>query len=252
MRRGLLILLTFLLIGCLLLFGFSSYPRPNEEDQKYIGKFMDEWKITRNLDSIHANFDAEVQFISQVQDSLIQSIISTPYPNELVGNVFSYYKNRKGICYDRAILLEKILTTSGFSFRHLYVFFRTDSTSTTKLDFFKKGLYSHALLEVKTQKGWMTVGTNANWLGLDTKNEPLKIVEIRNRLEDKSLALKKSATVGSTFYNDLARPANFRFVYGVFSRHGKFLQSPVETGLSKIGMGSFTPDYNLRMLFYNF
>lgn len=98
----------------------------------------------------------------------------------------------------------------------------------------------------------MTVGTNANWLGLDRTNEPLNIQEIRNRLADESLTLKKSATVGRIFYDDLVRPTNFRFVYGVFSRHGKFLQSPLEQGLNKIGISSFTPDYNLRMLFYNF
>lgn len=249
-------LLKFVLIGLiavvLFAFAFNGYPTVTDEDRTYINRFLQEWMIPANKDSIHNSFESELAFISRVQDSVLNDIKHKLIQYDQVGKLDVYYTLRKGSCYDRAIFLEKIFSEYGFPIRHLYLFFNGDSTSIKPLDFFKKGLTSHAMMEVKTVNGWMVVGTNGNWLGLSEKNEPLTIGQVRADLKNGNFKYQKKTTIGITFFETLKMPHNFKILYGVYSRHGEFLHSPIENACNRIGIPSFIPDYNLRMLLYNF
>jgi hypothetical protein len=237
----------------LLAFAFNGYPTVTATDRAYIDSFLTEWKIPAQKDSIHASFDNEVAFVSRVQDSIVKNFGGAFHPNEVVGKVDYYYQNRQGVCYDKAILMEKIFSTYGFPIRHMYIHFQEDSTTTSKLDIFNKALTSHAMLEVKTKKGWMVVATNGNWLGLDPQDNPITISDVRSRIKAGTLKLKKSNYYGEYFFKAFRIPHNFLITYGVYSRHGQFLRStPIETALNAIGVKSRIPDYNLRMLLYNF
>jgi hypothetical protein len=251
-RRFFKIALVILASLALVAFAFSGYPTVTKTDRAYIDSFLTEWKIPADSDSIHASFDREVAFVSRVQDSIVKNFSGAFHPQEKVGHVDFYFRNRAGVCYDKAILMEKMFTSYGFSIRHMYIYSREDSISTNKSDFFKKGLTSHAMLEVKTKKGWMVVGTNGNWLALDQEKNPLKIQQVREVLKKGAFTPYKKTNIGITFYETLQIPSNFKVIYGVYSRHGEFLQSPIEKGLKGIGVPSFVPDYNLRMLLYNF
>ena len=253
-------LLKFVLIGLiavvLFAFAFNGYPTVTDEDRTYINRFLQEWKIPANKDSIHASFESEVAFISRVQDSVVAVIqndsLHDTRPHDRVGNLKFYFDQRLGSCYDRSMFLEKIFCEYGFPIRHMYLFFNGDSTRIKPLDFFKKGLTSHAMMEVKTVNGWMVVGTNGNWLGLSEKNQPLTIGQARADLKNGNFKYQKKTTIGITFFEILKMPHNFKILYGVYSRHGEFLYSPIENACNRIGIPSFIPDYNLRMLLYNF
>jgi hypothetical protein len=252
-------LLKFVLIGLiavvLFAFAFNGYPTVTDEDRTYINRFLQEWKIPANKDSIHASFESEVAFISRVQDSVIKRVEHDPkfvYQNNQVGTVSLYHSIQKGSCYDRAILMEKIFTEYGFNFRHMYLFYSGDSTNTKLTDFFRIGLASHAIFEIKTKKGWMVVGVNGNWLGINKNNEPMTLNQVRDNLKIDRDSAHKKPTIGINFYETFVRPYDFKIIYGVYSRHGEFLHSPMENFLNHIGIPSFIPDYNLRMLLYNF
>lgn len=219
------------------------------EDQAYIHFFLQDWQLNQPADSIHQNFESEVRFISAVQDSIIAQLKHEEVPHSCFGDVDFYYRYRKGFCYDRAALMEKLFSYYGFPYRHIYVYFGKDGKGSTISNFFQKGTASHALLEVKTQKGWMTVGTNANWLGLTKENEPLTIGQLRHALQESTLKLEKPATRGPVFWE---RSHYFRYVYGIYSRHGDFFDhpAPMHTA-SLLPPGHFLPDYNLKMLLYN-
>ncbi len=251
-RRLFKIALVILASLVLVAFAFNGYPTVTKTDRAYIDSFLTEWKIPVEPDSIHNSFDKEIDFISTIQDSALQSIRHEMIKYNQVGDCKIYYTGRKGSCYDRAIFMEKIFSSYGFPIRHLYLYYKADSTPITTLDIFNKGLTSHAMLEVKTKKGWMLVGTNGNWLAMDQQKNPLNIQQVRELLKKGEFTPYKERNIGVTFYETFQMPSNFKAIYGFYSRHGEFLQSPIEKGLNSIGIPSFVPDYNLRMLLYNF
>lgn len=232
---------------------FNSSPRVTKEDEKFLLAFLKEWTIELDKKQIHGSQENEVAYISRVQDSVLSSISHFTIPFDSAGNVQCYYTTRKGLCFDRALLLEKFCQLAGFEVRHLYIFFNGRGQKPERSDFFHKGLHSHAMFEVKTSRGWMAVGTNSNWLGQDMEGNPLTLGGIRSRLEQQKLQLQKRFTVGAPFYHTLIRKDAFRFVYGIYSRHGQFLKSrPLEPLLNTLGLKSRLPDYNIGMLFSNF
>jgi len=240
-----ILLLVFLL--------FNSAPGITREDETYLTAFLKEWNITLDKKKVHQDQQSEIAYISRVQDSVLNTIQHFTIPFDSAGNVQCYFTTRKGLCFDRALLLEKFCQLAGFNVRHLYIYFNGKGQKPERSDLFHKNLNSHAMFEVETKEGWMAVGTNCNWLGLDQQGHPMTLGMIRTKLEQLSLALSKPFTVGRPFYDELENKGAFRFVYGVYSRHGQFLKSqPLETLLNSVGIKSRIPDYNISMLFANF
>ena len=98
----------------------------------------------------------------------------------------------------------------------------------------------------------MAVGTNCNWLGQDQEGQPMTINVIREKLKEGTLQMKKQYSYGLPFYNSLPQQDAFRYVYGIYSRHGQFLKSkPLETLMNSMGLKCRFPDYNISMLFSN-
>lgn len=109
------------------------------------------------------------------------------------------------------------------------------------------------MMEVKTVRGWMAVGTNCNWIGLQDDGLLLDIFMMRDRIRGDSLHLKKQWNAGIPFWDDIKHKGSYRIVYGLYSRHGQFLTSnPLEKWMHNVGLRSPFPDYNLRELLYNF
>lgn len=245
--KGLFLLTAFFLI---IVLNSKSVERTGEDIQ-FIQAFSTEWKINTDQDSIHASFDNEIAFISQLQDCVLKEIAHVEIPHKYFGNMRYYHTNRKGFCYDRAVLMEKFLQHYGFDFRHLYLYFDPKGGYPPVTRFFQRGIPSHALFEVKTQKGWMVMGTNANWIGLGKDNQLLDISTLRKKIRDKSLHLKKETTIGNCFWED--KGDRFRYIYGVYSRHGDFFNGSSDTGkASFLEAFHILPDYNISMLLSNF
>ncbi|MBI5370459.1 MAG: hypothetical protein HZA79_00385 [Sphingobacteriales bacterium] len=238
-----------------LLFAFSASPEISKEDKTYIRAFLDEWKFTDSSGSIHQSFETEMEFISRLQDSVIRSVRHSFNAYSDLGDIKYYFETRKGLCYDRAAMMEKFLMYFGFKIRHIYLYFNLENKPLGVTDFFRSNLSSHAMLEVKTQKGWMVMGTNSNWLGWQSDGQPLTIFAVRRKLREGGIQLKKTGALGmgKPFFVDLPDPGKFKIVYGIYSRHGQFMVSrPVESSLRAVGLRSPFPDYNLRMLLSNF
>ncbi len=232
---------------------FNSYPYTTKEDEIYLKAFLKDWKISDTVDSVHSDFEKEIEFISKIQDSVISQIRHILISYDTSGTIQYYYEKRKGFCYDRALLMEKILDLYKFRFRHAFVYYHRDSTAVSGMDFFSKGIASHALLEVKTKKGWMALGSNSNWLGIHEDGSVMDLPALREKLKQQQWKFKKKPTLGYPFYEETGGYYKFKYVYGVYSRHGRFLKSrPFEKVLNFIGIPSFIPDYNIRMLLYNF
>jgi hypothetical protein len=237
--------LTFLLLN-------SKSVEISRQDKIYLHRFLNDWNIHHSENQVHQNLETELNFISLIQDRVLTNITGEQIPHAYFGNVRFYYEKKQGICYDRAVLLEKILLLYNFSFRHVYIYFR-GRQSPTATDFFKRNITSHAALEVKTKKGWMAVGTDANWLGVSDNGHLENYYDIRKELEatNGNPRWQKPMTIGAPLWKSLGY--HFRIIYGIYSRHGDFF-----TGASQVNSTSlftnkrhFLPDYNFKMLLYN-
>lgn len=253
MKKKLLKFFIALFVLLLLLFYvFNSRLEVTAEDKKYLQLFLAGWKLDDSVKSAHVDFDSEIRYISTLQDSAIMGISHYYNPYYTLGSVKYYYETRRGYCYDRAALLEKLLRYSGFSTRHVFIYFDNNKEHLGKMDFFRHNS-SHAMMEVKTSRGWMIVGTNCNWLGLNQDGTVMSIFAMRESVRSDKLNLKKSGNFGIKFWEVISHKGDFNIVYGLYSRHGEFLtSSPVENWLHKINIRSPFPDYNIRELMYNF
>jgi hypothetical protein len=215
-------------------------PNLSHSDRSYIDSFFKEFKLENNPVSIHKSFDSELDFISKLQDVAILHIEQTEVPHKYFGDIEYYFKQRKGFCYDRAIFMEKIFKLFKFDFRHIYIYFPSMNQKETAIsNFFKKGTKSHALLEVKTKKGWMLIETNCNWLGLKSNKELLTVESFNElKINQNTIDFYKNPSCGIPFWK---RYNSFRYIYGFYSRHGDFFSR-----------SSIIPDINLKMLLSNF
>lgn len=222
-----------------LLIGFSKKPELSSEDIVYIKDFLKDWNISTSPSEVHKSFECEIAFISRIQDSILAEVHHQTVEQSAFGNVGFYYKNRKGECYDRAVLLEKFFLYFNFDFRHIFVYYLNNNKDVAFADFFKKGTGSHALTEVKTSRGWMAMGSNADWIGLHPNGQIFSMAELKDELyKNGDVTLKEQPYYGIIFWKQHPR---FKYIYGVYSRHGEFLP-PRHTPI---------PDYNFKMLLYN-
>ena len=226
----------------------------SKNDKLYIEYFLRDWKMTGSLPTVHTSFDNEIAFISRLQDSTLSQFENGEVPFGSSASIEYYYKTpvKKGLCFNRSFFQEKILRYAGFKTRHAYVYFTEDSSETKTGDLFNQRLLSHAIFEVKTKKGWMVVGTNGNWLALDKEGNPMTLSMVRQHLSKGDLTLQKTPTKGIMFFNQLQVKHNFKFIYGIYSRHGEYLQSgSIEKALQQSAFRGSLPDYNLREILYN-
>lgn len=234
-RKGLRIILFFGVV-LLVLFLVNKKPRVSNEDATYIDSFLKEWQLTTTPENVHQSFENELSFISTVHDRVTEQIKHEQVDIKNFGEVKNYYSNRKGFCYDRVVLLEKILDEFGFDYRHVYVWYAPNFQKTSFFDIFKARTLSHAVVEVKTAKGWMILDGNEKWRSIDVNGKLYTMADLARLHRE-----KKEINVASPFpKSPLSSVTNFYYLYGVYSRHGKFL-SP------RLGI----PDVNLRMLLYN-
>jgi hypothetical protein len=243
-------LLISLLAAVLLVFLFDGYPRVTRTDRVYIDSFLSIWKMKIDPAQLHRDFELERKFIESLQAHTFESLESKlyPIPTDSVGSMRFYFNQREGACYDRAIFMEKFLEIAGFDTRHLYIWFPPKEEKNSWTSLLKKKLHSHALLEVKTLRGWMVVETFTRFIAIDPNNQPYDIQKLRSIQQDPN-ATDSAVKQVFPWYQE---SGGFQFVYGLYSRHGRFLQSPFESLLRTAGIPSILPDYNLRMLLYNF
>jgi hypothetical protein len=203
------------LLGIITLFAISAVDNHiTSTDELYINKILvDSGKS--NID--HQNYSEELKFIQYVQSRVLAvAPLNKGLPENVAREPEVLFKNRKGLCYDRSRVIEKILRSKGFETRHLYIY----SIIGSKIHLaalFKAKNPSHAISEVKTSKGWMFVDSNSYFLGLDEQNNPISI----ELLKEKGFNTIRWSNYNNLNYSVIYRRP-FDYIYGLYSRHGKF------------------------------
>lgn len=153
-------------------------------------------------------FDAQVAFILEVQERVLAAApIDREIPVGQTRELTDVLDAGHGLCFDRSRAIETVLRAHGFEARHVAIF-STEETGSALKSLLSRGVRSHALTEVRTDRGWLLVDPNQRWIGL-TEDGRLA------RLDD--LAGK---TYRTELPDILSRP--FTAVRGLHSRHGGF------------------------------
>ncbi len=93
-----------------------------------------------------------------IQNQVIDNIphaAASMYPLNIIEDV----KQRKGLCFNRSLLLQKILLMNGFRVRPIYLYYSLEH-ETKLLDFFNSNLPSHAIFDSKIGDRWFIIRTN--------------------------------------------------------------------------------------------
>jgi hypothetical protein len=207
-----------------------------KSDQDYAERILRETGHDGLVGSVHpAAFDEQVDTILAVQDAVLSIApegkgIPFDQPRELS----DLYKARAGLCFDRSRAMEKILSHLGFEVRHAAVYSTKDTGSRLKSLLTLK-TPSHAVTEVKTERGWLVMDSNRRWIALTQEGKPVDLKTLQE------------IDVGAQAWDPkVAKPAGrifrapFTYVLGLYSRHGRFYPpySPV-------------PDVDWGQLHYN-
>lgn len=159
-------------------------------------------------------FDEQIQLIKAAQASVLEKApIGAPIPEFQDREPEDLIRNRTGLCYDRSRTLDKIYTWLGFEARHVFILYLKHPVTGENLSplraFMTYGTATHAVTEVKTQKGWLVVDSNSDWISLSREGKPVGANDIFD-----------SAAEFDNLPNYFHQP--YFAIRGMYSRRGQF------------------------------
>jgi len=190
------------------------------EDKQYIPKYLQGIAPLPDQPS----YREELAFIRSVQRSVLAiAPLDEGIPFGQPREPMDLYIEKKGLCFDRSRVLEKIFRYSGFKTRHVSIYSTQDTRSALK-SLLTPQVMSHATTEVLTKKGWLVVEAYLTpWASIDKNHDPVSLREIQ------SLANGEKGRTDTIAWDTKPHPAILKIlespfiaVYGLYSRHGYF------------------------------
>ena len=230
MQNKKILFFTFILILPLVIAFIHNVGTKNyKEDNFYIDLILEDLEISKTK-PLFTNFAEEVDFINIIHSSILSSITNkTSIPINQSREPKDIYMLKQGECFDLSRLLEKTFQFYGYKTRHLSIYEKIGKYPLFNL-FFKKGNDSHAVSQIKTSRGWLTVDSVKPWISLDNSEILFNISNIKNNKN------WKYDSPHHIFDKEVY------IIYGLYSRHGRFYPPY-----------NFLPDINfLDFIAYNF
>lgn len=166
-------------------------------------------------------FDAELRCVEAVQKAVSALIPDTTCAFERgeSGHTAGEVVERGyGCCYDRATLIEQALREFDFEVRRVAIYERQSNP----LMYLVPGISSHALSEVKTERGWVAVESlDPLQIGVDDENRVYDVPALREALQSDE---RDARAFGGEEPDDFFSGRDFAYIYGVYSRHGFFFE----------------------------
>ena len=181
------LIFSLLLIILLITINFYNYFRikPSVSEIKNINNLISNSIITDTND------------IKIIQNLIIDSIKHFSNNNGREINIDSIIVNKEGSCFDRSLLLQKILIMNKFNIRPIYLY-KINIDDNSFIKFFSKKLPSHNTFEVFINKKWYLIRTNEKIKNFET---------LESYIKDKKLK-----------YN-----INYRYIKFLNNRNGTFI-----------------------------
>jgi hypothetical protein len=234
-RRVLLLFSVLLGLGLVALFATHDVSTNlTKEDAVYAERMLRDTGYGGALTKAPRSFDDQVRTVLAVQDAVLSTASENAgLPLGAPRELRDLYEAKQGLCYDRSRAIEKILSHLGFQVRHAAVYATTDSNALQAL--VTPRTRSHAVTEVKTERGWLVIDSNKRWISLTEDGAPLDLGELQEKAVDRRWDARVSDTMSRIFRG------SFTYLYGLYSRHGQFY--PPYTPV---------PDLDWNQLPYNF
>jgi hypothetical protein len=141
---GILYILITLFLGITILINrIQVYP--TDLEKMYLEAFFENQKIENEQDiiGVQNKIVGEVSHISTGSGQL---------------NIINTLKFKKGLCFDRSLVLQKYFILKGYKIRPVYLFWGNNSTSI--IDLMKSSTQSHNVFEIYFNNNWYLVRTN--------------------------------------------------------------------------------------------
>lgn len=184
------------------------------EDQVALEKILTNIKDTPLL-----SFNEEVDRIQNIQESVFwASMEATKIPLRQRREPQDLLDAGYGLCGDRGRTMEKAFRYAGFNARFVMVFTKDKKHEDSPKKPYYDPYGSHALVEVKTSKGWLIVDTVSPWISLDIHNNPVSL-EMWQGVKHRESYEWEPKIHGKMYW---ILKQNFKIAYGVYSRHGLF------------------------------
>ncbi len=162
----------------------------------------------------YLSFDQQVELIRKTQENVFAKIpLGDPIPEYQSREPEDLVNNQTGLCYDRSRTLDKIFTWFGLEARHVYILYLKHPITGENLSplraIFTYGTETHAVTEVRTEKGWMLVDSNSNWISLTQDGRPVRAGDVYQRKAE---------------FDELPNVYSREFIAipGMYSRRGQF------------------------------
>ena len=124
-------------------------------------------------------YEDEIDFVVRVQRAVLDvAPRNEGLPFGAEREPRDLFEARRGLCFDRSRVIEKILRFASFEVRHIALY-STRETGSAMKSLLAPGVSSHAVTEVLTKKGWLVVDSNDPWLSLDATTSPVSIWRIK-------------------------------------------------------------------------
>jgi hypothetical protein len=89
-------------------------------------------------------------------------------------NIQKVIKSKKGLCFHRSLLLQKVMIMNGISVRPVYLYSMERKGSTKFFSIFSSGVHSHNIFEFKWKQKWYVMRTNTMMYTFEHLNEYLR------------------------------------------------------------------------------
>lgn len=132
----------------------------------------------------------------KIQNKLVANIKQEQISDQYI-SLDSIFKYKKGFCYDRSMVLQKICLYNNLEVRPVFLYFKKDSTKASISDLLKPGIPTHNIFEVKMYGKWYMVQTNK-------KQEKMKTLE-------------------EYISSGVSVPKNTRYIRHLNNRNGRFI-----------------------------
>lgn len=228
MSKSKIVVLSLSIFTAIFVFIHNVSKKVTQDDKEYLSLIFKQESI--NADTL--SFEEQIQWIHEAVFNLHKDLaVLQPIDYSNSREPQNLYSNGGGFCYDFSRSIEKHLLNNGFETRHVAVYLRNVGFWGTILS---SNVYSHSLTEVKTKNGWMIIDSNIPFYAFDINGNIYSFKDLKTTSSSVLWKLELENDL-KPFYSN-----NIEFVYGLYSRHGKFYKPY-----------NFIPDYNLRELFYN-
>lgn len=157
---------------------------PTEHEIQLLRNNLGEIKISNAADLLH------------LQNKLIGKIRQEQISDRYI-SLDSIFKYKKGFCYDRSLILQKLCIYNGYRVRPVFLYFSSDSTEASVFSLVKKGIPTHNIFEVNMYGKWYMVQTNK-------KQEKMKTLE-------------------EYLSSGISVPKNTRYIRHLNNRNGNFI-----------------------------